>query len=167
MSGVIFICHCWHLVGEARDVVKQPIMHRTVPEQRPMQSLTSTVPWLRSAVLGLEGKVCVLRRKACTFAERSLAVFSLACGSEEGVGLSTFRNDLNVLSIIILPSVTLALRRTSMEGGEFHKPASVYVVAARSVLWKQPRRQGLSPRSLSESSTREEKGEPGRDKAKH
>lgn len=149
-------------MGEAGDVVKQPIMHRTVPEQRIMQCFTSTVPRRRSAVLGHEGKMCVLRRKACAFVERSLAVFSLACGPEEGLGLSTFRNDLNVLSIIILLSVTLALRRTGMEGGEFYKPASVYVVAARSVLWKQPRRQGLSPRCLSESSTREEKGEePG------
>lgn len=31
-----------------------------------------------------------------------------------------------------------------MAGGEFHEPASVYVVAARSVLWKQTQRQGLS-----------------------
>lgn len=51
-------------------------------------------------------------------------MFSLACRPAEGLGLSAFRNDLNVLSIFTIHlSLSIGLM---MEGDEFYVPASVY-----------------------------------------
>lgn len=160
MSGVIFSCHYWHLVGEARDVVKQPTVHRTVPEQRIIQSLVSTVPRLRNTVLDHEGKDVRAWKEGMRFVEMSLAVFSLDCRPGEGLGLSAFRNDLNVLSIFIIHlSVGIGLM---MEGGEFHVPAPVYRGGCQVGALEADPRQSLSLRCLSEISTCEEKGEePG------